>query len=73
MHCEPTPYPANCNPILPTDALSTDNRRPIHCQPPPYPLPADTLSRNPTGTGMINYDNIQSASNAVEVNLNPKT
>jgi DNA-binding Xre family transcriptional regulator len=43
IHCQPTPYPANCRPILPTAALSTPNRSPIlptaalSCQPTPYP------------------------------------
>ncbi|KAJ1480623.1 hypothetical protein T484DRAFT_1956136 [Baffinella frigidus] len=56
--CQPTLYPPNCRPILPTtalscqptpyslptDALSTANCRPIHCQPMPCPLPTDAVS-----------------------------
>ncbi|KAJ1466269.1 hypothetical protein T484DRAFT_1561806, partial [Baffinella frigidus] len=39
---QPTPFP------LPTDALSTSNRRPIHCQPTPYPANCCPIHCQPT-------------------------
>ncbi|KAJ1466759.1 hypothetical protein T484DRAFT_3632584 [Baffinella frigidus] len=39
IHCQPTPYPANRRPILPTAALS--------CQPTPYPANCRHITSRP--------------------------